>query len=93
MTILDTTTERQQPAAPKRPQPSNAFLDRFFEITKRGSTMAREVRGGLVTFFTMAYIVILNPLILGGFSADNAPTDVDQGVQDRKSTRLNSSHS
>jgi AGZA family xanthine/uracil permease-like MFS transporter len=34
------------------------------------------VRGGLVTFVTMAYIVILNPLILGGFSADQAAVDV-----------------
>ena len=39
-------------------------LDRFFEITKRGSTVGAEVRGGLVTFVTMAYIVILNPIIL-----------------------------
>ncbi|WP_243077084.1 NCS2 family permease [Microbacterium sp. SS28] len=39
-------------------------LDRFFEITRRGSTPAAEVRGGLVTFVTMAYIVILNPIIL-----------------------------
>ncbi|MFY1653878.1 NCS2 family permease [Solwaraspora sp. WMMB762] len=44
--------------------PRNAF-DRFFEITARGSTPGREVRGGLATFFTMAYIVVLNPLILG----------------------------
>jgi AGZA family xanthine/uracil permease-like MFS transporter len=42
----------------------NAF-DRYFEITARGSTLGREVRGGLATFFTMAYIVVLNPLILG----------------------------
>lgn len=41
------------------------FLDRWFEITQRGSTIGREVRGGLVTFFTMAYIVALNPLIIG----------------------------
>ncbi|MCT9002698.1 NCS2 family permease [Microbacterium memoriense] len=41
-------------------------LDRFFEITKRGSTIATEIRGGLVTFITMAYIVILNPIILSG---------------------------
>ncbi len=41
-------------------------LDRFFEITKRGSTVATEIRGGLVTFITMAYIVILNPIILSG---------------------------
>lgn len=39
-------------------------LDRFFEITKRGSTLGAELRGGLVTFVTMAYIVILNPIIL-----------------------------
>ncbi|MFK4759410.1 NCS2 family permease [Microbacterium sp. ZW T5_45] len=44
-------------------EPTNA-LDRFFEISKRGSTIGTEVRGGLVTFVTMAYIVILNPLIL-----------------------------
>ena len=40
-------------------------LDSFFKITERGSTVGREVRGGVVTFFTMAYIVVLNPLILG----------------------------
>ncbi|KQO48575.1 MFS transporter [Frigoribacterium sp. Leaf415] len=34
------------------------------------------MRGGVVTFVTMAYIVILNPLILGGFSADQAAKDV-----------------
>ncbi|TDO49100.1 AGZA family xanthine/uracil permease-like MFS transporter [Kribbella sp. VKM Ac-2527] len=41
------------------------FLDSFFKISQRGSTLSREVRGGLVTFFTMAYIVVLNPLIIG----------------------------
>ena len=46
------------------PAPTNA-LDRFFQISARGSTVGREVRGGVVTFFTMAYIVALNPLILG----------------------------
>ncbi len=40
-------------------------LDRFFRITERGSTVAREIRGGFATFFTMAYIVVLNPLIIG----------------------------
>ena len=40
-------------------------LDSFFRIHERGSTVGREVRGGLVTFFTMAYIVVLNPLIIG----------------------------
>ncbi|WP_082541316.1 NCS2 family permease [Microbacterium sp. Root166] len=55
------TDEPDEPGA--TPEPRNA-LDRFFEITRRGSTVGAEVRGGLVTFVTMAYIVILNPIIL-----------------------------
>lgn len=38
--------------------------DRYFRIHERGSTVGREVRGGLATFFTMAYILVLNPIIL-----------------------------
>jgi adenine/guanine/hypoxanthine permease len=45
-------------------RPTNGF-DRYFMISERGSTLTREMRGGLATFFTMAYIVILNPLIIG----------------------------
>ncbi len=41
------------------------MLDKYFKITERGSTLGREIRGGVVTFFTMAYIVALNPLIIG----------------------------
>ena len=41
-------------------------LDRFFEVTRRGSTVAAEMRGGLVSFIAMAYIVVLNPIILSG---------------------------
>ncbi|QDZ13474.1 NCS2 family permease [Humibacter ginsenosidimutans] len=41
-------------------------LNAFFEISKRGSTWWQEVRGGLVTFVTMAYIIVLNPIILSG---------------------------
>ncbi|MFJ2029131.1 NCS2 family permease [Streptosporangium sp. NPDC087985] len=41
-------------------------MDRFFELSARGSTMGREVRGGLTTFMAMAYIILLNPIILGG---------------------------
>ncbi|MGY1633879.1 NCS2 family permease [Geodermatophilus sp. SYSU D01186] len=55
-----------------RVKPRNG-LDRYFEISARRSTVARELRGGLTTFFTMAYIVILNPIILSG-------TDVTGGT-------------
>jgi AGZA family xanthine/uracil permease-like MFS transporter len=47
------------------PGVSGGFLHRYFRIAERGSTVGREVRGGVVTFFTMAYIVVLNPLIIG----------------------------
>ncbi|GAB3759181.1 NCS2 family permease [Yimella radicis] len=49
---------------PVKPAPVSGF-DRYFKISERGSTLAREVRGGFVTFFTMAYIIALNPLIIG----------------------------
>jgi AGZA family xanthine/uracil permease-like MFS transporter len=48
-----------------RPRPKNG-LDRYFEISARRTTVGRELRGGLTTFFTMAYIVVLNPIILSG---------------------------
>ncbi|QDQ12200.1 NCS2 family permease [Streptomyces spectabilis] len=47
------------------PNPPQGGLDGFFKITERGSTLAREVRGGFATFFAMAYIIVLNPIILG----------------------------
>ncbi|MCW2795309.1 NCS2 family permease [Nocardioides sp.] len=49
--------------------PARSGIDGFFKISERGSSVGQEVRGGLVTFFTMAYIVVLNPLILG-FATD-----------------------
>ena len=57
---------------------ATSALDRFFKISERGSTAGREIRGGVVTFVTMAYIVVLNPLIIGSFTADpNNPTTHD----------------
>ncbi|MGV9777951.1 NCS2 family permease [Streptosporangium sp. NPDC003464] len=41
-------------------------MDRFFELSARETTIGREVRGGLTTFMAMAYIILLNPIILGG---------------------------
>ncbi|MFF7632295.1 NCS2 family permease [Kitasatospora sp. NPDC008050] len=42
----------------------SAALDRYFRISERGSSLPREIRGGVATFFTMAYILVLNPIIL-----------------------------
>ncbi len=44
---------------------SAGWLERRFRIAERGSSIGAELRGGLVTFFTMAYILVLNPLIIG----------------------------
>ncbi|GFG54531.1 MFS transporter [Mycolicibacterium agri] len=51
-------------------------LDAFFELSARGSTWAAEIRGGLVTFIAMAYIIVLNPIILSG-SADVSGNRLD----------------
>ncbi|MGW7817284.1 NCS2 family permease [Streptomyces puniciscabiei] len=45
--------------------PAQGALDRYFRISERGSSVAREIRGGFATFFAMAYIIVLNPIILG----------------------------
>ncbi|MER6092994.1 NCS2 family permease [Streptomyces bluensis] len=59
-------SEAQQAAdRPSAAPPGANSVDRFFRITARGSTFAREIRGGFATFFTMAYILVLNPIILG----------------------------
>ncbi|GCD43675.1 NCS2 family permease [Streptomyces paromomycinus] len=58
------TTPVDAVQSPGPRQPKNG-LDRFFKISQRGSTVSRELRGGLATFFAMAYIVVLNPIILG----------------------------
>ncbi|MDQ0843509.1 NCS2 family permease [Streptomyces sp. V1I6] len=59
------TAEVGSPGLPPTPPQPSGGLDRFFKITERGSTVAREVRGGFATFFAMAYILVLNPIILG----------------------------
>ncbi|MBO1414312.1 NCS2 family permease [Streptomyces sp. FH025] len=64
MPVVQPTTESPEPAD-TAPKPPNGALDRFFRISERGSTVPREIRGGIATFFTMAYILVLNPIILG----------------------------
>lgn len=88
-TTAETTGETVAETAQPSGKPSQP-IDRFFEITKRGSTVGTEVRGGIVTFVTMAYIVILNPIILSagvdvdgnqlGFAQVSAVTGLTAGV-------------
>lgn len=49
------------------------MLDKYFEYRKHKTNFNTEVRAGVTTFLTMAYIMALNPLILsaGGFDKDS----------------------
>jgi AGZA family xanthine/uracil permease-like MFS transporter len=52
-------------------------IERLFRVSERGSTVGRELRGGLVTFVTMSYIIVLNPLILGSITPDGPDAKTD----------------
>jgi len=57
------TSEGQTVRVPDASGPGG--LDGYFKITERGSTMRTEILAGLTTFLTMAYILFVNPAILG----------------------------
>lgn len=40
-------------------------MDRFFKISERGSDVSTEVLGGITTFLAMAYIIAVNPMLMG----------------------------
>jgi adenine/guanine/hypoxanthine permease len=55
---MTASTELETPTRP------SGALDRFFRLSERGTSVSREIRGGVATFFALAYIVVLNPIIL-----------------------------
>ena len=46
------------------------MLERIFHIHERGSTVAREIIGGIVTFLAMSYILVVNAGILSAAGMD-----------------------
>ena len=50
------------------------MFEKFFKLSKNGTTVKREVMAGITTFMTMAYILAVNPSILGDAGMD--PTAV-----------------
>jgi len=52
------------------------MLDALFRIDERGSTVRREVLGGVTTFVTMAYIIVVNPAILSAAGIPVGPSTV-----------------
>ncbi|MDO9777464.1 NCS2 family permease, partial [Glaesserella parasuis] len=41
------------------------MLERLFQLKEKGSNVKTEIVAGITTFFTMVYIVFVNPSILG----------------------------
>lgn len=64
-----TQLQTEKPPTANDSGPPPQLLERLFKLRDRGTTVGREVRGGITTFIAMAYIVLLNPIILGS-SAD-----------------------
>lgn len=59
--MTQTETMDQTPQA----APAAGALERYFALSERGTTARTEVLAGVTTFLTMAYIVLVNPAILG----------------------------
>ena len=49
---------------------NNGLLERVFHLSESGTTVKTEIIAGLTTFMTMAYILAVNPSILGASGMD-----------------------
>ena len=45
-------------------QAKQGFLDRFFKLSEKNTTVKTELLAGLTTFIALAYIIFVNPNIL-----------------------------
>ena len=49
---------------------NQSFLQQFFKLKEKGSSSKTEIIAGITTFFTMVYIVFVNPSVLGDAGMD-----------------------
>jgi AGZA family xanthine/uracil permease-like MFS transporter len=57
---------------PTAPPSGGSGLDSFFKLSERGTSVGTEIRAGATTFLVMAYIIFVNPNILGAAGFDAA---------------------
>lgn len=50
----------------------NGKLDRYFGLAEKGTSVRQEILAGVTTFMSMAYILAVNPNILGDAGMDSA---------------------
>lgn len=77
--MADTTREsakERESSGDRRPGP----LDRYFRLSAHGTTVRRELLAGLTTFLAMAYILFVNPQILGAAGMDTNAVFVATGL-------------
>ena len=55
---------------------TGSVLERVFKLAERGSDVKTELLGGLTTFVTMAYIIVVNPAILSFAGIPPGPSTV-----------------
>ena len=55
------------------------MLDRFFRLSENHTNVRTELLAGLTTFLTMAYIIVVQPMVLSGKMAGQ-PTGMDFGA-------------
>lgn len=52
------------------PMNNSSFLDRVFHLAENGTTVKTEILAGITTFMTMAYILAVNPIVMGSIGMD-----------------------
>ena len=50
--------------------PNLSFMEKLFHLKEANTTVRREVLAGLTTFVSMAYILFVNPQVLGAAGMD-----------------------
>jgi adenine/guanine/hypoxanthine permease len=53
-----------------KPATERSFVDRYFGLSENGTDVRTELIAGVTTFLTMAYIMFVNPQILGNAGMD-----------------------
>ena len=58
------TSYAEETSAADAPRTSNHWLDRYFNVSRRGSSLRTELLAGVATFLAGMYIIVVNPAIL-----------------------------
>jgi AGZA family xanthine/uracil permease-like MFS transporter len=62
--VYSTPKNEQDPETAFQLMRSSSVLERWFKLAENRTTVRQEMLGGLTTFVTMAYIIVVNPRIL-----------------------------